>query len=88
MGENKSLLGITLNVLSFNRSTVLRRCSTQAIFSLCLRGRRRRSIALLSQSAYNERLIPPLIAEETLLLAAMGGGREKHRQKGDHISPL
>jgi hypothetical protein len=68
LGETKNILGVTLNVLSSVRTDVLGRRSTQALFSLRLRERRRSrrtSAALLSQSAYTERPIPPLPEEET-----------------------
>jgi hypothetical protein len=49
------------------------------------RERKRRSAALLSQSAYTERPIPLLVEEETPLPSSDRGG---HRQEGDSISLL
>jgi hypothetical protein len=52
-------------------------CSKQIIF-LCLRGRRR-SAVLLSQTAYAERLMPPLVEEETPLCSSDMWGMETAR---------
>jgi hypothetical protein len=48
---------------------------------------RGRSAVVLSQSAYTERPIPPLVEEETPLPISDGEG-ETHRQRGDFISLL
>jgi hypothetical protein len=50
-------------------------------FSLRLRRWRRRFAALLSQSVYTERTIPPLVEEETLLPRSDRGHTEIHRHK-------
>jgi hypothetical protein len=73
-GRLLCLLGATRSVLSSVRSVVLYRRSTQTIFSLRLRERRRRSAALLSRSANIERPIPPLVEEETPLPSSDKGG--------------
>jgi hypothetical protein len=46
-------------------------------FSFRLRERRRRSAALLSQSAYTERPIPPLVEQETLLPSSDRGDTDR-----------
>jgi hypothetical protein len=50
------------------------------IFSLRLRERRRRSAALLSQSACTERSIPPLVEEETQLPSSDRGDTQTGRR--------
>jgi hypothetical protein len=51
--------------------------NTSSIHSL---RRRRKSSALLSQSAYTERLISPLIEEETLLPSSNRWGHTDRRE--------
>jgi hypothetical protein len=85
-------LGVTLSVLVSVRPGVFGRCSKQTIFSLRLRGRRRRrSAALLSQSAYTEMTIPPPVDEETPFPSSDREGHidtQTHRQEGDRINLL
>jgi hypothetical protein len=51
---------------------------SKQIIVLCLRGRRR-SAVLLSQTAYTERLIPPLVEEQTPLCSSDMWGMETAR---------
>jgi hypothetical protein len=84
----KSLSGITPSVLSPARHTVLCRCSTKTIFSICSRGEEEEEVHCSAQSSYNEGPIPPLLAEEFLLLSSNGRwGEQTHidTQEGSRL---
>jgi hypothetical protein len=85
--ENKNLLGVTFSALSSLPSDVVCRRSTQTEIDSLYLSERRWSAALLNQSAYTERPIPPLVEVETPLPSRElgGGGIQRNRREREHI---
>jgi hypothetical protein len=66
-------------------------CSAQTIFNICSRDKEEEDVDCSAQSAYNEAPIPPLLAEEILLLSSNwgeGANTLTHRKEADCMAAM